>query len=241
MKEWIKYMKFLLLSSIFFYSCHNSTKDDIGIPINDSIYYSDTIIHEIFKDSVVEKENIEYNDSIMELAEKYDIEINEIDYRIHNMLNELIVKRNAVLTELKDIDNKTNKIEFLSKKLKKKDNEKRKLELLAELDKIKEELKEVREIAEKYGIDIDKELEKKRIGFDINVLKNLPSGEYIMRIDKYRILKFKVKKNGEIILSEPQIDSTTVFKKNDNIQYDENTKKNINNIIKEFLEKKHKN
>lgn len=200
MKELTKYLKYLAISSLFFivFSCSKTIE-------NESV--------EIQKDTITVVTPMTKEDSILQLANDLNIEYNIETDNINVVLDKILKTKEVLIFKLDSLDKRANEIEFAAINYKKKENEKIKKQLLSEIDKIKVELERIKSLAGRTDeiIEKDNSIPEVVVPDIVTSFENLPSGNYVVRLDKYRILSVFVSPTGQIIVTDPIIDSTTVI------------------------------
>ena len=205
MEEWIKYTRYFLISNLFifilfFSSCNSDEKNKEELLINES--------PKEIQVTVMSKE-----DSLKMIAKKYGINIENDSINVHEILDVMITRQNVITTQLDSLDEKADNMESLAYEYKKKENDILREQLLGEINVIKHELKKIKKIAKENGITIEEtKIPEKEVKTNTKSFENLPTGNYVTRIDKHHLLKILVKPNGEILVSQPILDSTTVLK-----------------------------
>lgn len=200
MVELIKYLRFLAISSIILLASCDTTVDvdENTMPIEE-------------ESSLL----LTREDSVLQLANDLNIEYDPETENINDVLDKVLIQKNSLLSRLDSLDERADAMESAAIQYKKKENRRVRNELLTEIDKIKAELERIKELS-----GIPDEVVKKdetsigevKVPEITSTFENLPSGNYVTRLNKYYIISIFVKPNGEIIFAEPRLDSTTVIK-----------------------------
>jgi hypothetical protein len=154
-------------------------------------------------------------DSVLQLARELNINFDPNTDNINDVLDRIIVQKKSLIARLDSLDNRADAMEMAAIRYKKKENERLKNELLSEINRIKAELKRIKELSGLPDEVIKKDefaIPEVKVPDITSTFENLPTGNYVARLDKYHLISIIVKPNGEIFVSEPRIDSTTVIK-----------------------------
>lgn len=200
MAELIKYLRFLAISSIILLASCDTTVDvdENSMPIEE-------------ESSLL----LTREDSVLQLANDLNIEYDPETENINDVLDKILIQKNSLLLRLDSLDKRADAMESAAIQYKKKENRRLRNELLSEIDRIKAELERIKQLS-----GIPDEIVKKdanaipevKVPDMTSTFENLPAGNYVTRLDKYHLISIFVKQNGEIIISEPRLDSTTVIK-----------------------------
>ena len=193
MKGLIKYLKFFLVSSLLLII---SCKQEKAV----------LVVDEDIKTEMTKE------DSIRQLASDLNIQYSDTS-NIHVILNLIIKEKQQLINRLDSLDERADEMESMAYEFKRREDRKLRDELLAEINKVKTELQRIKnltpdEIVKKDTFAIPEE----KITEKTTTFEDLPPGNYITRIDKYHLISIYVKEDGEIIFSQPRLDSTTVLK-----------------------------
>ena len=197
MKELTTYLRYFFLSSfLFIVSCSGGV---------------DTVDEET--EVVEEKLPLNRRDSILQLADELDIEYDPETENIHDIFTKVIAQRKNLMSKLDSLNDKADDLERLAYEYTIKKDKEAKKRLLSEIAKIKDELNRIKILADKKAITINdnKLLEEVEVPFDTKTLQSLTPGNYLTRLDKYRILPVHISENSEVTIGKPILDSTSVL------------------------------
>ena len=201
MVELTKFLRYLLISNILlFISCDSSEElinDDV---INKSEMTNDLLTRE---------------DSLLQLAKDINIPFNPNTENINDILDKILIQKRMLLSKLDSLDKRADVMEIAAIQYKKKENKELRESLLSEIRRIKIELKRIKELSGVNNEIIQKDknsIPEVKVPDMTSTFENLPTGNYIARLDKYHTISIYVSPNGEITLKEPKLDSTTVIK-----------------------------
>jgi seryl-tRNA synthetase len=173
-------------------------------------------------DSVKEEKPIESStqttlmtreDSIMRLAEELNIPIDKANDDVHSILTKIITQKTKLLSRLDSLNERANDMERMAYEYKKKEDDEIKAKLLAEINDIKAELEKIKRFAKENEVKNKESLKipEKPI-VDTKTFEDLEPGNYVLRLDRTHILRVFVTPEKQVIVSNPILDSTTVFR-----------------------------
>ena len=203
MVELTKYLKFLVVSSIFLIimSCDSDTAND-------------TVKHEVCEkcSRIITKE-----DSIIQLANELNIDYDLDKENINDILNKILITKNSLIYRLDSLDRRAGAMELAAIRYKKKEDIEIRNKLLIEINQIKSELDRIKELSnipnsENVLVKEENAIPEIIIPDIATSFENLPSGNYVIRLDKYNIISIYVTPKNEIIVGSPKSDSTTIIK-----------------------------
>jgi hypothetical protein len=151
-------------------------------------------------------------DSLIQLAEKLDIEIeDDSDVSIHEILDLIIEEKESILVRLNELDASADDTEKLAYEYKKKRDEQIRLKLLERLKLISDEL-ELIKIESKYVRADSLSRPEQIIPESTETIEGLKRGKYVARLDSTTVVSFLVPKDGaDPVFGEPRLDSTTII------------------------------
>ena len=195
-----KFLRYLLISSILLTTSCNSSVE---------------VVNDVEENKEEEPVLLTKEDSVLQLAKELNIEYNSTSDNVNDVLNKILNQKKSLIARLDSLDSRADAMEMAAIRYKKKENRELRSELLSEIDRIKAELNRIKELS-----GIPDEVVKKdetaipevKVPDMTSTFENLPAGNYIARIDRTHVISIFVKSNGDIIVSEPKIDSTTVIK-----------------------------
>ena len=198
MKELIKFLKYFLVSNflLILLSCDTSS----------NTFKENEIM--IIKPIILTRE-----DSIKQLANDLNIEFDANKDNVNVILNKILITKRELISKLDSLDERADQMENLAYEFKKKEDKAEKERLLSEIMIIKKELERIRVLSGTESIKKDStSIAEVKVPIETSTFENLPPGNYTTRIDKYHLLSIYVKPNGEVIIGQPRLDSTTVIK-----------------------------
>lgn len=199
MKGLIKYLRYLFVSSILLFGCSTTTLD-------------------ANKDELVDKNKMltpmTREDSIIQLAKDLNIEFNTEKEDIHTILNKILTQKKSLIARLDSLSEKADQMERIAYEFKKKEDDRIKKDLLNQINQIKLELERIKQLAKDKEIKDKNDLtiQEQEVNVDTKTLEELDPGNYIIRLDRTRLLRVFVTQEREVIISNPIIDSVTVLK-----------------------------
>lgn len=206
-----KFLKYLLISNFLFLMSCNPSVD---------------VVNDVNEEKTEKSgELLTREDSVLQLAKDLNIDYDPKTENINDVLEKILNTKKGLIARLDSLDKRADQMENAAILYKKKENKRIKKQLLSEIDRIKAELERIKELSG-LNDDIVKEdsmaIPEVKVPDMTSTFENLPAGNYIARLDKYHVISIFVSVTGDIIVSEPRIDSTTVIKgreiKNDRIK-----------------------
>lgn len=199
MEGLIKFLRYLLISSILFTTSCNSSVEIVD-EVEESKKEEQTLL-------------LTREDSVLQLAKELNIAYDPTKDNINDVLDRILIQKRSLIARLDSLDSRADAMEMAAIKYKKKENKKVRNELLAEIDRIKTELDRIKELSGLPDEVVKKDensIPEVKVPIQTESFEDLPAGNYITRIDKYHVVSIRVLPNGSIYTKVIE-DSTTVI------------------------------